>query len=312
MTRTVFSPDGKRLATVQRGNQPSGAALYVLQVWDAATGKEVATIYKGNGDPKYPVFSPDGKRLAAILPTGMGTQKAIVWPAAGGEAQAEFPKGESPGERLFHFSRDGKVLLAAGEKVIYKVDATGWTVDVVAGIEVSRDCRYALSPTADTLFVLYINLGFVILDPITGKRVRVSRVVPEKLNAETTVVDVRYSGDGETLFFAQPRTILRIETKTWAVLPPLRREQGVGVAGRTYQTSPSHDGKRVVAMGTVAGKKDSQRIHVWTDATEQVLPFEDVYTALLSPDGRTVVATTATGGFLVIDVDSGKPKVFAD
>jgi WD40 repeat protein len=56
VTAVAFSPDGGRLLT---------APGRTLQVWDAATGRELLTL-KGHTDAiGWAAFSPDGRRLAS-------------------------------------------------------------------------------------------------------------------------------------------------------------------------------------------------------------------------------------------------------
>jgi WD40 repeat protein len=59
----VFSPDGKRLASGDWGDQK-------VKVWDTQTGQELLTL-KGGGTSV--AFSPDGQRLA--IGFGDGTVK---------------------------------------------------------------------------------------------------------------------------------------------------------------------------------------------------------------------------------------------
>jgi RNA polymerase sigma factor (sigma-70 family) len=82
----VFSPDGKRLATLT-----SGMAVSVVRVWDLATRKEIHSI-KGEGFYCM-ALAPDGKTLA----TGNADTTCTIWavPSVPMEIQ-KLPVGELP------------------------------------------------------------------------------------------------------------------------------------------------------------------------------------------------------------------------
>jgi len=70
VTICAFSPDGKRIISV--GHE--------LKLWDAGTGKEIASLARYTGWIKSAAFSPDGKRIA--LASGDGT---LIWDAEAGQ-----------------------------------------------------------------------------------------------------------------------------------------------------------------------------------------------------------------------------------
>jgi WD40 repeat protein len=101
VTGVAFSPDGKKLAT-------SGWDK-VVRVWEAATGKELATLKGHEGEYVRSVaFSPDGKRLASV-----GGDKVVrMWDVVSGKELFAL-KGHTADVWGVTFSPDGKRLATA-------------------------------------------------------------------------------------------------------------------------------------------------------------------------------------------------------
>jgi hypothetical protein len=125
----AFSPDGKTLATVERGMPP--------QLFDVATGRELCRLlgYHGTRDRDRQThqtiaFSPDGTLVA----TNAGKNDGIVlWEAASGKA-VRLLAGHDGGTRSLAFSPDGRKLLSGG------ADSTAlvWAVSPRGGESVKR------------------------------------------------------------------------------------------------------------------------------------------------------------------------------
>lgn len=154
-----FSPDGRRLATAQRGDQvkvwdleteeiaftvegefvaysPDGRRLAtvtaagLVKLWDAATGAEVRS--RGRVRSALGVaFSPDGRRLATT--TGFNST-AKVWDLPAGEEALSF-SGHSVWVWYAHFSPDGRRLVtSAADKTARVWDAaTGDLLMMLSG-----------------------------------------------------------------------------------------------------------------------------------------------------------------------------------
>jgi WD40 repeat protein len=94
---TVFSPDGKQLA--------SGSLDKSIKLWDVATGKEQATLKGHAGWAVYTMsWSPDGKTLASAS----WDQTVKVWEAASWRLLHDLP--HPSGVQCVAFDRDGPRL----------------------------------------------------------------------------------------------------------------------------------------------------------------------------------------------------------
>jgi WD40 repeat protein len=101
ITVSVFSPDGSRLAASGPGN--------AVQVWDVASGSQVATL-SGHGAPIAALaFSPDGAWLAS----GDNGGVALVWDVAQ-QREAGRLSGHRGGVRALAFHADNNTLAVGG------------------------------------------------------------------------------------------------------------------------------------------------------------------------------------------------------
>jgi WD40 repeat protein/serine/threonine protein kinase len=116
----AFSPDGKRLASVDLGPVPYHEARvpFVVKVWDEQNGQELLSLQGQTGakDWRRPsvAFSPDGKRLACA-----GGGEGKVWDAQTGQELLTF-KG---GGFSVAFSPDGKRLASPAWETVKVWDA---------------------------------------------------------------------------------------------------------------------------------------------------------------------------------------------
>jgi WD40 repeat protein len=103
LTSVAFAPDGATLATGD-----GGGSSYL---WDAATGRRVATLADSDSDGVYSIaFSPDGARLAAADHNG----SSYLWNAVTGRLIATLTDPGSQSLNSVAFSPDGK-MLATGD-----------------------------------------------------------------------------------------------------------------------------------------------------------------------------------------------------
>jgi roadblock/LC7 domain-containing protein len=98
----AFSPDGKRLASSSNDT--------AVQLWDVATGKQLAALKGHENIVMALAFSPDGKTLATA---GMD-KKFICWDVATGTILAR-AMGRTGAVHSVAFSPDGRLLAIAGD-----------------------------------------------------------------------------------------------------------------------------------------------------------------------------------------------------
>ena len=91
----LFSPDGTRILTANRGVQKSPAQVAsTATLWDAGTGKLVMAIGPGDGPTSSVAFSADGARIA----TAPADRRVRVWDARTGALLARLAPHGSRGQ----------------------------------------------------------------------------------------------------------------------------------------------------------------------------------------------------------------------
>ena len=111
----AFSPDGTRVLT--------GSDDHTARLWDAATGKTLATLAGHTSHVSAVAFSPDGTRVL----TGSWDKTARLWDAATGKAVATTLAGHTDTVVAVAFSPDGTRVLTGS------LDNTARLWDAAAG-----------------------------------------------------------------------------------------------------------------------------------------------------------------------------------
>ena len=188
---TVFSPDGRLLATTSADGQ--------VRVWAVASGRAVATLGGHDGATYAAAFSPDGSRLA----TGGRDRSVRLWDASTWEQLAAF---EGLDGTVFGtaFSPDGgRLAVATGKGGVVVMDASdGGDRTTFAG-HAGRVFAVAYAPSGSSLASAGEDATARIWDLETGA-VRMTLRHPFRVNG------VAWIGDGGRLATASNDSVVRV------------------------------------------------------------------------------------------------------
>ncbi len=290
----LYSPDGKRLASVDRGG--------TVKVWDAQSGRELLT-RKGGGIGM--AFSPDGKRLAVASPVvarGGPEGTVTVWDAQTGQELLSL-KGHTGNVESLAFSPDGKRLASVSR---------GW--DEKQSKYVPGEMKLWDAQTGQELLSLKGGGSHVtfILD---GKRLASAGVGAVKVwDAQTGQELLSLKADGDTVAISpdgkrlagdssgsgEGWTVKVWDAQTGQVLLTLRGHNGQQVNSVTF----SRDGKRLASAG------GDRTVKVWDAQTGQVLltykgHIGMVRSVVFSPDGTRLASIGLEGTIKVWDATTG-------
>jgi WD40 repeat protein len=267
-----FSPDGKTLA--------SGSPDRTVILWNAATGKELRTLF-GHGDDTAPVcFSPDGKTLAS----GDGT----IWDAATGRELCTLA-GQERRVHIIGFSPDGKTLAGWPDRDTIKLwdAATGRELRTLSGLKGS----VCFSPDGKTLASTGDDTTLRLWDVASGRELHT-------LSGHIDhAVDVCFSPDGKTLAsWGLDKTVRLWDTATGRELRTLS-----GHEDRVESVCFSPDGK------TLASREWGGTVKLWNTATGSELHTLSGHNGLVcfSPDGKILATTSDDKTVKLWDAASG-------
>ena len=326
VSRVVFSPDGRTLASMSRWNDT------IIRLWDVATGDSKATLTTHTGNINNIVFSPDGKTLASAS----DDHTVRLWDGDKGDLKTTLI-GHTGHVKVLAFSPDDSRLASGGtDEVIRLWDvATGELLLTFAAHANSVDALI-YSPDGERIASQGGDDNVCLWNAQTGEFLHL-------LSDHTKEVSsIDFSKDGETLAtasydgtieFWHAHTGEHLKTVNVSTKPYSLYNMYYSPDGSTYVCDDDEEGKILLydantykllhtfkmpsrGVGDMRYSPDGQTLvgadqfglHFWDIDTGQLLQtipgYSDVITSVVySPDGRTLVSLASVLRFWDVETE---------
>ena len=162
-----YSPDGSRVVTTSGNLFASGKAEHAARIWDAATGREIASL-AGHEDVVWSAsFSPDGMRVL----TGSEDRTARLWEVATGYELGRLA-GHYGSVRAASFSPDGTLIVTASVDKTARIweAASGREIACIAGHKRAVESA-SFSPDSRRIVTASEDRAAYVWDAATGQEI---------------------------------------------------------------------------------------------------------------------------------------------
>jgi WD40 repeat protein/serine/threonine protein kinase len=321
---TIFSPDGRRFATIGMDRGMRGIA----QIWDAESGQELYALHTPVDTGRQLAFSPNGRQLATMaglttvrlcdattgkpLAQFTGSEKYIQWlgygpdgqTLAGGDAEGTVYLWSALDQKLLGtlkghskylveriFSPDSRVFLSLSRDQIAKL----WDIPRRKEMASWKSSSVALSPTGRLVATANPDNSVGLRNVVGGQEVRTLR------GHTAPVSKLAFDSEGKRLATASGDKTVRIwNPATGESLQMLRH-----AFSAIEQLAFSRDGQQLVLIGGMQ-PGTGKDVRAWDLGTGKELPRLPmpaikpkaqqliVTTYQLNPNGRDVVSVTNT------------------
>jgi len=266
VTAVAFSQDGTRVLT--------GSEDHTARLWDAGTGKALATLAGHTGYIRAIAFSPDGTHVL----TGSEDHTARLWDAATGKAAATLA-GHTGGVKAVAFSPDGtRVLTGSFDNTARLWDAATGTAGATLAGHTAFVEAVAFSPDGSRVLTGSADHTARLWDAVSGTAGATLVGHTDGLKA------VAFSQDGtRVLTGSRDHTARLWDAATGEVVATL-----AGHTGSVAAVAFSPDGTRVLT-----GSGDTTA-RLWDAATGKAVATlaghtDPVMAVAFSPDGTRVL-----------------------
>ena len=262
-----------------------------MKLWEAATGKLLATL-QGHGDSVWSVaWSPDGK----ILASGSGDKTVKLWEVATDKLLSTL-QGHTDAVTSVAWSPDGKILASGstGRMMMLWEAPTG---ELLSSSQGHTDAVYSVawSPDEKTLASGSRDHTVKLWETATGKQLASLEGHTDEVNS------VAWSPDGKTpASGSRDQTVKLWEAATGKLLSTLQ-----GHAAWVHSVAWSPDGK-TLASGSV-----DHTVKLWEADTGKLLSTLQghagaVLSVAWSPDGKTLASGSYDNTVKLWETDTGK------